>query len=118
MILNQSPPIDRLLIHTAELHRKAKRKNPAGGWSTEWGKDRDVQCRFTVYGAKDDKTSEDQRQAFPSSYMVVTRADEDIVEGDRFVFNLKTYEVMGPPVDPSFLGHHFEIEVKIVTKEG
>jgi SPP1 family predicted phage head-tail adaptor len=117
MMLNQSPPIDRLLIHTAELHRNTKRKNPAGGWTTSWGKVRDFNCRFTVYTPRDVKSNEDQRQSFPTNHMVVTRADEDIVEGDRFVFKGKTYEVLSPPLDPSFLGHHFEIEVKIVTKE-
>lgn len=118
MIRRQSPPIDRLLIHTAELQKKKKKKNAAGGWVTDWVKEKDLKCRFTVYSPKDVKSSEEQRQSFPNSYMVVTRADELIVEGDRFLFNATTYEVMGRPVDPSFLGHHLEMEVRIVTKEG
>lgn len=118
MITNQTPPIDRLLIHTCELHRNIKTRNPAGGWITNWGKVRDVQCRFTVYTPKNVKGEDEQRTSFPTSYMVVTRGDEDIVEGDRLFFKGKTYEVVTPPLDPSFLGHHLEIEVRVVTREG
>lgn len=108
--------IEHLLIHQAELHRYGKQKNPAGGWTQSWAKVRDVKCRFTVYAPKDQVKIAEQQETFPTMYKVFTLGGEDIVETDRFKFQNKVYEVKNV-VDPSFVGHHLEIEVKVVPKD-
>lgn len=111
------PEIDRLLIHKAEIQRGTKVRNGVG-WTIKWKTIKpEFPCRFSIYTPSNLKTEEEQRTAFPTSYMVVTRGDEVVLEGDRIIFKGKTYEVVSPPLDPSFLGHHLEIEVKLVTKE-
>lgn len=117
VVIKNDFSIDHLLIHQAELHRAKKTKNPAGGWITGWEKFSDVRCRFTVYNPRDIQTLDEHKELFPTLFKVITFGDEDVQENDRFLFKGVTYEVVSPPIDPSFLGHHLEIQVRAIPKD-
>lgn len=117
VIVRNDFTIDHLLIHEASLHRATKSKNSAGGRAEKWGYVQEVTCRFTVYNPQDVERLDEQRVGYPTLYKVITRGDEDIREGDRFVFKGRTFEVLSPPLDPSFLGHHLEIQVAETDKK-
>jgi SPP1 family predicted phage head-tail adaptor len=107
--------IEHLLVHTASLYRKQKTRNPAGGWTESWVKVRDFNCRFTVYTPRDMATIQEQKQVFPVYYKVFTKGDEDIIEGDRILFQNKNYDVVNV-INPSFANHHLEIQVTLTPK--
>jgi hypothetical protein len=109
--------IDHLLIHEATIHRYTRTRLPGGTFKETWAPVKDMKCRFTVYTPKNTVTVTEQKEYFPASYKVFTLGDENIVEGDRVVFKGSTYEVVGPPLNPSFLDHHLEVEVKLVPRE-
>lgn len=109
--------IDHLLIHTAELYRPRRVKNPAAGWTETWTKVSDVTCRFTVYNPRDIEVVDEQKVSYPTLYKVITFGNEDVQEKDRFVFKGRHFNVVSPPLDPSFLGHHLEIQVEETSKE-
>jgi head-tail adaptor len=57
-----------------------------------------------------------QQETFGTQFKVFARGDADIKADDRIVYGGKTYEVVDTPLDPSFIGHHLEVEVKLVPK--
>lgn len=109
--------IDHLLIHTADLYRLSKTRNPAGGFKTDWSLvEESMPCRFTVYSPKQVQIIDEGKEQFPTSFKVFTHGDADVRKKDRFQFKGQTYDVEDV-LNPSFLDHHLEIEVKVTEKE-
>lgn len=108
--------IEHLLIHDATLNRFSKVRIPGGSFKETWSPVRDIKCRFTVYTPKDNVITLEQQETVSTKYKVFTLGNEDIIQGDRLTFLEKVYEVIDTPLNPSFLNHHLEVEVKLVPK--
>lgn len=109
--------IEHLLIHDATVLRQTATRVPGGSFTKSWNPVKNIKCRFTVYSPRTMQQLQDQQVAFPTHYKVFTLPNEDIRKGDRISFQGETYEVVDNPLNPSFLDHHLEIEVELLTGE-
>lgn len=112
--------IDHLLIHDATVHRYSKARLPGGGFKESWNPVKDIRCRFTVPPKQAFRKAtdiEEQKELFSANYKVFTLYEEEILRGDRISFLGKIYEVVAEPLNPSFLNHHLEVEVRLVPRE-
>lgn len=109
--------IDHLLIHDATIHRYAKQRQPGGSYKEVWSAVGSIPCRFTTHSTRFDRDVDSQQETFGTQFKVFAKGDADVRADDRLEFRGVAYEVVNTPIDPSFLGHHLEIQVKLVPKE-
>lgn len=77
--------------HRAELQKQEEVPDGAGGWETQWVKDRDIWC--WIRPTSGSQRLESMRRDSMVSHEIFTRFREDVTTNKRITYRGKTYRL-------------------------